>query len=495
MARSSGVLMHLSSLPSPHGIGTMGKSAVEFIDFLKEAGQSYWQMLPIHPTGFGDSPYQPSSTFAGNPYFIDLDTLVQHNLLTPQQVAGFSWGDQENRVDFEKILQNRQSVLRLAYQSAGMRGKIWAREFEKSHPWASDFALFTAIKQRYGGKPWTQWENGLKLRQPQAMAQARKELKDEIAFVLFLQHLFFSQWRQLKEHAAKQGVKLIGDIPIYVSMDSADVWSNPQMFALDQTLTPTAVAGCPPDYFSPTGQLWGNPLYNWDYMKKTNYSWWGDRLSALCTLFDVVRIDHFRGFASYYAIPYGDKTAEHGVWLPGPKQDLFDTLSSTLGTLPLIAEDLGLQSPDVTDLMEHCGYPGMKVLSFAFDSDAKNPYLPHNHSQNCVSYTGTHDNDTFIGWWDSASDYPKRHFTDYLGCGAIDSNTACQRAVALNMASVADLAIAPMQDFLQLGTSARMNTPSTIGGENWRWRVNTHQLNQQLAQQMMHLSRLYGRIE
>ena len=493
MIRSCGILMHMTSLPSPYGCGSMGKEAFRFIDFLASGGQKWWQMLPINPTGYGDSPYQPFSAFAGNPYFIDLDQLVLQGLLTQQECQQASCEGGLWECDYGALYQKRLPLLFLAYKRRSADWQSKRQVFLQQNTWAEDYALFTALKNKYDLKPWYLWPDDIKLRKPSAIQAAKQELAIQVDFAIFCQYLFFQQWQQLLEYAHQKGVCLIGDLPIYVAMDSADVWSQPFLFDLDKNLTPKTVAGCPPDYFSPTGQLWGNPIYNWSQMKNTEYAWWTQRMRHMINLFDLIRIDHFRGFASYYSIPYGEKTAEHGSWVIGPGKDLFETMTSKLGPLPIIAEDLGTMGEDVLQLMDSCGYPGMKVLQFAFDSGADNAYLPQNYVKNCVVYTGTHDNDTFVGWWHTASDYAKQHFCRYNGFrNILNANAACGQAIRLAMASVADLCIVPMQDYLKLDTSARMNMPSTAQG-NWKWRITKTQLNSRLAEHLQGLAGLYNR--
>ncbi len=493
MQRSSGVLMHITSLPAPYGIGTLGDPAKSFLDFLSYAGQKWWQVLPIHPVGYGASPYQPSCSFAGNTLLIDLDELRKDGLLTRDFLEDLPWGDDPSFMDFEAVCAAKDIALRAAF-AADPDAAAKAADFAKSHFWAMDFALYTALKAENDGAAWYQWEDDLKLRDAQAINQAKERLEDEINFVLYCQHLFFAQWESLKEYAGQLGIGLIGDAPIYVAYDSSDVWQDPASFQLDKDLTPVAVAGCPPDYFSPDGQLWGNPLYDWDALKQNGYKWWEQRLTHLFNLFDLVRIDHFRGFASYFSIPYGDTTAKNGVWKVGPGKDLFDTLEQKLGKLPLIAEDLGLLTDDVFELMDHCGYPGMKVLQFAFGSDAGNLYLPHNHIQNCITYTGTHDNDTLLGWWQSTDAKTRRYMCRYLRLKAPTWDMVCEALIETNMASVSNLCIAPLQDFLGLDNRSRMNTPGTVGFPNWCWRVNKDKLSDQLAKAMFSLCEIYGRI-
>lgn len=489
--RSSGILMHISSLPSPYGIGTFGKEAYRFVDFLSAAGQRFWQILPIGPTGYGDSPYQSFSTFAGNPYFIDLDLLHQQGLLEKEDYASLDWGSDPSRVDYGKLYEKRFSVLHTAFARQDSAHKEMVRAFaEQNTSWLCDYALYMALKFHFGGLPWTQWEDSIRARTPQAVKQFSDLLHNEIEFWQFVQYLFSSQWKTLKQYANKLKVSIIGDIPIYVAYDSADVWANPSLYVLDDDLVPTIVSGCPPDAFSATGQLWGNPIYRWDEMKKDGYAWWMQRLSAATTMYDVVRIDHFRGFDSYYAIPSADTTAEHGVWQQGPGLDFFKVLRKTLGKKNIIAEDLGFLTDSVRTLQKKTGYPGMKVLQFAFDSREESDYLPHNYEQNCVVYTGTHDNDTVCGWFKTAPRADVRFCKRYLNIRRNEPRGMSMIRAAWS--SVGDTAIAPMQDFLELGSAARMNTPSTVGG-NWQWRTLPQSLTPELASSMLSLTKLYGR--
>lgn len=494
MERSSGILCPVTSLPSPHGIGTLGRAARDWVDFLHRSGQRWWQVLPIGPTSYGDSPYQPFSAFAGNPYFIDLDTLAEEGLLRPEEAAAPDWGDDPQQVDYGRIYQHREGVLRAAYQRAKKQtDQSGFLAFCRKHiHWLGDYALFMALKGHFDGRPWQEWEEDIRLREPAALRRYRTLLKDDIAYHKYLQYLFFKQWAALKEYAAAQGVGIIGDIPLYVSMDSADVWSNPQLFWLDEERQPRFVAGCPPDYFSPTGQLWGNPLYDWERMKRSGYRWWIQRLGLQLQCCDLVRIDHFRGFSSFWAIPFGDETAQGGHWETGPGLPFFQALKKALGDdLPLIAEDLGYLTPDVHKLLEASGFPGMKVLQFAFDGGSDNAYLPHNHRANSVVYIGTHDNDTLAGWFEKAGEHTRRYAADYLGFSLEEGCSAPFLRAAL--ASVCDLCIFQVQDLLELGSEARMNTPSTTGG-NWCWRLTPGALGPELAESLCQKTAAYGRL-
>lgn len=490
--RSSGVLMPISSLPSPYGIGTMGKAARKFVDFLVKAGQKYWQILPICPTSYGDSPYQSFSSFAGNPYFIDLEYLCREKLLTKAECMSFDWGGNEHYVDYGILYESRFALLKLAFKR--FRKNIpddYASFCKEQAEWLSEYALFMAIKDANGGKAWSEWPKEQKHHIPEAIAKAKEEYADEIEFYRMLQYLFFKQWKQLKAYANEKGIEIIGDVPIYVSGDSADVWANPGQFYLDKNLNPIEVAGCPPDAFSEGGQLWGNPLFRWDVMKADDYRWWTRRIAAMAELYDIVRIDHFRGFDSYYAIPAKDDTAINGTWKKGPGMDLFHTLEKKLGRLPIIVEDLGFLTESVHKLLEDSGFPGMKVIQFAFDSREDSDYLPHNYIRHCVVYTGTHDNDTTMGWFKSAPKESVKFAKKYLNLTKEEGyNWGMMRAA---WSSVADLAIVPMQDLLGLGSEARMNTPSTLG-DNWKWRATADQITAGLANKVYKCMQMYARL-
>ncbi|MCI8755360.1 MAG: 4-alpha-glucanotransferase [Oscillospiraceae bacterium] len=490
--RASGILMHISSLPSPWGIGTFGKAAYDFVDFLHRTGQQYWQILPVGPTSYGDSPYQSFSTFAGNPYFIDLDFLREDGLLEPGEYKGLPWSRSNAYVDYGTLYQLRYPVLRKAALRGLKRDAEEVAAFrEENTAWVEDYALFMALKGANDGKSWQEWGKPLRHREPEALTECRKTYADEIDFWVYLQFLFFRQWKKLKEYAKKQGVSLVGDLPIYVALDSADVWASPSLFALDEDLVPKEVAGVPPDYFSADGQLWGNPLYDWEAHKKENYAWWISRVQAARELYDFIRIDHFRGFASYCAIPYGDKNARRGKWVPGPGMELFQALKKALGPLPIIAEDLGVLTEDVTDLLQESGYPGMKVLQFAFDSGWDNAYLPHNHVENSIVYTGTHDNDTVMHWWHHTLTKKQRKETaEYLRL--TNREGIHWGMVRAAWGSVAKLAVAPIQDILGLDGQARMNTPSTLGN-NWRFRITAEQLTPAVEKRLLQMTRMYGR--
>ncbi len=498
--RSSGILMPVFSLASEYGIGSFSKEAYEFIDFLVEAGQTYWQILPLGPTSYGDSPYQSFSTFAGNPYFIDIETLINDGLLTKKEADAMDFGDNEEYIDYEKLYNNRFKLLNKAFVRSGLSEKskgnmmIDKKAFDhftdENKDWLEDYALFMALKNANKGHAWNEWEEGVRLRKPAAIKKAKEQYKDEIEFYKFQQFLFYSQWEKLKAYANSKNIDIIGDIPIYVAFDSADTWASPELFQLDEENLPVAVAGCPPDAFSATGQLWGNPLYRWDYHKKTGFKWWIRRIAGCYKLYDVIRIDHFRGFDEYYSIPYGDPTAEFGKWEKGPGYDLFKTVKDELGKLRIIAEDLGFLTPSVIALVKKTGYPGMKVLQFAFDSREESDYLPHNYIKNSIVYTGTHDNETTRGWYNTIPRKDKAFAKKYTNIKS--SKNATWDFIRLAMESVSDTAIIPIQDYLDLGTEARINIPSTLGN-NWKWRMKKGVLTEKLAADICEMTKTYGR--
>ena len=497
MTRESGILLPISSLPGPYGIGCFSREAYRFVDFLRDAGQSYWQILPLGPTSYGDSPYQSFSTYAGNPYFISLETLIEQGELTKEECDRADLGADPRDVDYEKLYRGRYALLRAAFRrSRAPETPEFRRFLEENDWWLSDYALFMAVKDRFGGEPWTAWPEDIRLRRKDAMETFRRELEQEIAFQQYMQFQFFSQWRALLRYAHSRGVRIIGDAPIYVAMDSADVWANPELFQLDGDNLPIAVAGCPPDGFAPTGQLWGNPLYRWDYHRETGFRWWMNRLRYCFELFDVLRIDHFRGFDAYYAIPYGEPTAENGHWEKGPGYAFFETMRRTLGPRQVIAEDLGYVTDSVRKLVRDTGFPGMKVLEFAFDArdtGSANDYLPHNYPEDCVVYTGTHDNETVAGWLMSITPEERQMVRDYL-CDRYTPDRELFRPVtALAMASIARLCVIPLQDYLGCGNDCRINRPSTLGG-NWRWRVSGEALSDALQAEILSVTRRYGRL-
>ena len=490
--RESGILMHITSLPGPYGVGTMGKEAFAFVDFLKAAGQKNWQILPLTPTGYGDSPYQSCSTYAGNPYLIDLVQLMEEGLLKQEELEAIEWNRKEDKVDFGLLYNNREKVLRLAY--GRFQGSEAFDTFcEENSNWLSDFALFMALKAKFQGKPWYDWEEKLKFRVPDALWQVRHDLADEIRFYSFVQYLFQSQWEALRSYAHKAGVRIIGDVPIYVPYDSVDVWSNPELFQLDEALAPTSVAGCPPDAFSEDGQLWGNPLYRWDVMERNGFVWWKNRLAAAQKRYDVVRFDHFRGFEAYWSVPYGDTTARNGQWIKGPGEAFIHTVQTQLPELELIAEDLGFLTQEVLDLRDNSGLPGMKILEFAFDSREPSDYLPHTYPANSVCYTGTHDNMTMRQWFDTATPEAIAYATEYMTLS--EAEGLVWGVIRTAMASISNLCITPMQDLLDLGADARMNFPGTQTSANWTWRMLPGKADSALANKIRRLTVLYGRGE
>ena len=491
--RTSGVLMPISSIPSPYGIGTMGKQARKFVDFLVKGGQKYWQILPICPTSYGDSPYQSFSSFAGNPYFIDLEYLCKDKLLTKKECESFQWGSNPKYVDYGIMYESRYALLRKVYARFTKKEPQDFEKFcENEKQWLDDYALFMALKDANGGQAWSNWDKSLRLREKKAMEEATEKYSEEIRFYKMLQYLFYQQWNALKTYANEAGIEIIGDVPIYVAGDSADVWANPDQFYLDENLEPIEVAGCPPDAFSDDGQLWGNPLFRWDVMKKDGYTWWTRRIKAMSELYDIIRIDHFRGFDSFYAIPAKDDTAKNGQWKQGPGMELFCELEKKLGKLPIIVEDLGFLTPSVHKLLKDSGFPGMKVIQFAFDSREESDYLPHTYTNHCVVYTGTHDNDTVMGWMKTAPKASVKYAKEYLNLTKEEGyNWGMMRAA---WSSVADMAIVPMQDILGLGSEARINTPSTLGN-NWKWRATPEQIDAKVAKKLYHYMQMYGRVD
>lgn len=490
--RKSGILMHISSLPSDYGIGKMGKAAYDFVDFLSASGVKCWQILPLSPTSFGDSPYQSFSVYAGNPYFIDFDTLRQEGLLKKSDYQNVKWQDNPNAVNYSRIYENCFKILKQAY-------KVYRRDISKKYNsfveenkhWLDDYALFMALKFKNNGKPWYEWDKKLSQRNPQALKKAAGDLKKDIEFFKFIQFKFFGQWQNLKKYANDKGVEIIGDMPIYVSYDSVEAWALPELFLFDKHKKPIDVAGCPPDDFSATGQLWGNPLYNWEYHKNSNYDWWTQRLKFSSEIYDIVRIDHFRGFESYYTIPYGNETAEIGEWRKGPGAELFKTVQDKLGSLNIIAEDLGFITDDVREMLAAVGYPGMKVLQFAFGEGGKSEHLPHNFdNSNCIAYTGTHDNETLKGWVNSASSDTLKYAMSYFNVKK--KKELPKNIIKAAWGSVAKIAVAQMQDFLECDPSGRMNTPSTAEG-NWQFRAKESQFTEKLEKKILKLNKMYNR--
>jgi 4-alpha-glucanotransferase len=478
--RASGILLHVTSLPSPYGIGDLGPSAFAWVDRLARAGQSWWQALPLGPTGYGNSPYQPLSSFAGNILLISPDHLVQDGLLQASELEGASFP--AGAVDFPAVIRFKHGLLECAWShfQAGARVDLRPAFEQFCHDeahWLNDYGLFRALKARHDGAHYLEWPVALVRRDPAALDEARRELADLIDLARFGQFLVYTQGSRLREYAQSRGVRFIGDLPFFVSPDSSDVWSHPEFFQLDDQRRPRFGAGVPPDYFSPTGQLWGNPVYDWDALRRTDYRWWVDRLRALLAHVDLVRLDHFRGFAAAWHVPAGAATAQSGQWLPGPGADLFDATRDELGRLPLIAEDLGLITPDVHRLRDQFHLPGMRVLQFAFDGNPDNPFLPHNYGPDAVVYTGTHDNDTTRGWYESLPEGQRPVVWSYLECSPCEGREIAWELIRLAWSSVATLAMAPLQDLLNLGSEARTNRPGSAEG-NWRWRFTDDMLSE-----------------
>lgn len=491
--RESGVLLPIASLPTKYGIGGFSKEAYDFVDWLKKTGCHYWQILPLGPTGYGDSPYQSISTFAGNPYFIDLEELIKAGLLTKKECAEADYGDDPRFIDYGKIYNTRLKLLKKAYlKSNHKKDKAYVKFCEENAYWLDDYALFVTLKNDHNGACWAEWEEDIKTRKAAAVKAAVKKYADEIDFYKFNQYMFNTQWMKLKTYANDLGIKIIGDIPIYVAFDSADAWANQKLFEFDSDGNPTEVAGCPPDGFSADGQLWGNPIYNWTYHKRTGFKWWISRVSHCFDLYDVVRVDHFRGFDEFYAIPAGESTAKNGKWKKGPGMALFNAITDAIGEKPIIAEDLGFLTDGVKKLLSDSGFPGMKVLQFAFYPHDPSIYLMHNHIENSVVYTGTHDNDTTKSWFEHLNDEEKNFVAEYLGTGKIAPKDAAWTLIRAAFRSVSNLAIVPMQDFLNAGSEARLNAPSTFGS-NWRWRILAKECSPELADKIARMNWMYQR--
>ena len=500
--RASGVLLPIFSLPGKYGIGCLSDEAYHFVKYLKKAKQKYWQILPVGPTSYGDSPYQSFSTFAGTPYFISLESLIRDGLLTEEECDKVDMGDDEESIDYGKMYEGRYKLLRKAYRRAKAGSDKEFKKFtKKNEAWLHDYAMFMAIKDSYEGKSFLEWEEPLRTRDKEALDKFYKKNKSKVTFYEWLQYEFFTQWMKFKKFANKNGVKIIGDIPIYVACDSADTWANPELFQMDENYKPTRVAGCPPDAFAAKGQLWGNPLYRWDYHKKTGYKWWISRVQACLTMYDVIRIDHFRGFDQYYSIAGDAEDAVDGYWEDGPNVDLFKAIKKELGQIDIIAEDLGYMTDTVRKMVRETGFPNMKVLEFAFDArDAKdggddkpNDYLPFTYDHNCVVYTGTHDNETLKGWLSSITEEEVAMARDYVGLDKKASQDDIVKGmIRAAYASPADYCIIPMQDYLCLDNSARINTPSTTG-ENWKWRMKKEYLTKGLRKEMKKLVTTYWR--
>lgn len=491
--RSSGILLHPTSLPGPDGIGDLGPEAFRWIHFLQKTQSTLWQILPLGPTGYGDSPYQCFSAFAGNPLLVSPTLLLEEGLLNSHDLADRPAFSAEE-VDFGRVIPWKLGLLDRAYahyeqsKEKALSHALEAFRSAQSY-WLEDYALFISIKEAQGGGSWNEWPAALRQRQPQALQEFAAKNQLAIQRHVFRQFLFFRQWQTLKEYAAKANIRIIGDIPIFVAYDSADAWSHPELFYLDDDGLPTVVAGVPPDYFSPTGQLWGNPLYNWEKHQQSGFAWWIERFKATLELVDIIRLDHFRGFAGYWEVPFGNPTAEIGRWMPGPGADLFDALQKALGNLPIIAEDLGNITPDVVRMREQFDLPGMRILQFAFSNDSSDPFLPHHYIRNCVAYTGTHDNDTVVGYYQTAPEHEKDFMRRYFARSGADIAWDMIRAI---WSSVADMAIAPMQDFLRLGNQARMNFPGKPSG-NWGWRMSAGALTPALEKAIQELNTLYSR--
>jgi 4-alpha-glucanotransferase len=497
--------LHPTSLPGEFGIGDLGAEAHRFVDFLEAAGQSIWQVLPLGPTGYGDSPYQCFSAFAGNPLMVSPQSLVEEGLLSPEDLLD-SPPLSSSRVDFGAVIPFKHGLLERAYQRFGTASPELQNEFAEfcsaQARWLQDYALFRALKNEHGGAPWYDWEAGLVVRDPTALALASERLADRIGAEKFFQWLFFRQWLALKSYANRKGIRIFGDVPIFVAMDSTDVWTQPELFKLDDERRPTVVAGVPPDYFSATGQLWGNPIYDWQRMLDNSFQWWIDRMSSTFQLVDMVRVDHFRGFCACWEIPFGDDTAERGQWVPAPGRELLRTLTDAFDRLPIIAEDLGVITPDVVRLRDDFDLPGMRILQFGFGGDSHGYDLPHNYVRNCVVYTGTHDNDTVVGWFRSRAGKgstrnakqikrERKFCMQYLNSRARDIHWSFVRAV---LSSVADTGIVPLQDLLGLDSSARMNLPASTSG-NWRWRAEPGAFSDELASRLRCLTDLFGRLQ
>ncbi len=492
--RASGILLPVSSLPSRYGIGGFTQEAYDWVDFLEKSGQTLWQILPLGHTSYGDSPYQPFSVVAGNPYFVSLDELIGDGLLSREECDAAALGTNPSYVDYGKQFENRYTLLRKAYERDKERDQSGYEAFWKlEEDWLPDYALFMAVKNLHGSKPWWEWERPYRMFDPDTIARARQDLADEISFYAHIQYWFFTQWDRLKDYADQHGVRIVGDLPIYAARDSVDVWAAPQLFQLDEERVPTAVAGVPPDYFSADGQMWGNPLYDWDYQKKHGYSWWVHRVRNASRLYDVLRFDHFRGLDEYCSIPFGDENARRGKWVPGPGMDLMRTLLTQVPEVEWIAEDLGVVSEGVENLLRECGLPGMRVLEFAFDTDSSNTFLPHNYdTTNCVVYTGTHDNGTLFQFVTEADEGTRQFIKNYMNRFWDTDEQLCDNLIRLGELSIAKYCIIPMQDYLHLGKEARINFPSTQGG-NWEWRLTPDQITDNLADFIGNITKISGR--
>ena len=490
MIRASGIIMPVFSLPGKYGIGTFGREAYEFVDFLRSAGQKYWQVLPMGPTDCGNSPYSSLSVFAGNPLFIDLEELAGEGLLDADRLRMAGWGNGD--VDYDKVIFLKDLFLRQAFERGYEEARADVNDFSARNGWVWDFGLYMALKNYFGGRPWYEWDEDIRLRESSAVMRYASELKTEINYHIYVQYLFFKQWDKLKKYAEKNGITFIGDIPIYAAMDSADVWATPENFQLDKDGRPSAVAGVPPDYFSKDGQLWGNPLYDWNAMEKDGYGWWIRRIDSAGKLYDVIRIDHFRGLESYWSVPYGEKTAINGHWEEGPGLDFINRIKGWFPGIKIIAEDLGLLTDGVRELLKNSGFPGMKVLQFAFDKSENSDYLPHKYERNCVCYGGTHDNATIREWLEDGDPDEIALAREYFGIG--NDEDFCMAVIRGGMASVADTFITQMQDYLGLGAEARTNVPGTVG-DNWKWRMKAGAADGAIAKKILRMTKLYGRYD
>lgn len=491
MTRGAGILLSVTSLPSPYGIGTIGKEAFRFVDMLSDLRQKYWQVLPIGPTSFGDSPYQSFSAFAGNPYLIDLDSLIAEGLLKQEEVDGYNWGNKKDDVDYALIYESRFKVLKSAFERFDTEGRAFKNFCKENKDWLEDYSLYMAVKNEMNGSEWLSWDEGLRNREAETLEKYKELLKEQILFWMFLQYKFFEQWDALKSYANEQGIRIIGDIPLYVALDSADVWADREQFKLNEDGRPIEVAGCPPDAFSDDGQKWGNPLYDWEKMEEQGFGWWKKRMEANGRLFDIIRIDHFIGVAKYYSIPAEDETARNGRWNKGPGKKLTDMIEETLGKNRIIAEDLGVAVPAVKKLLAKTGWPGMKILLFAFDGNTANEHLPHNYDDgNLVVYAGTHDNETVVGYFRDKTEYELAYLYEYLNIKKKDDIP--DAVIRTAYASVADIVIMQMQDLLKLGNEARMNFPSTVGC-NWRWRTLKGSLSEERRTWLRTMTLLYRR--
>jgi len=491
MERNSGILMHISSLPGKYGIGDFGIEAYNFIDFLFNSNQKNWQILPLGITGYGDSPYQSFSSFAGNPYFIDIEEFIKSNFITKAEIKLYNLDSNNKTIDYHKLDENKYKILKMVYQRSFSEIENELKTFYKNEKeWLRPFAIFMSLKESYNGKSWLRWEEKYRKFNSIEVKEFEKKNQKELFFWIFTQFYFYKQWTKIKKYANNKGIKIIGDLPIYVAEDSADIWSNSEIFKLDEKLIPKKISGVPPDLFSQTGQLWGNPIYDWNKMKENNFSWWIKRIKHNFKLYDRLRIDHFRGFQAYWEVDYGSEDAVDGKWVKGPGIDFFKKVKEQLGELDIIAEDLGYLTEEVHNLIKETGYPGMKILQFAFDGSPDNNYLPHNYIKNSVVYTGTHDNNTTKSWFEKKNDDNKKYILDYI-------KSEREKEISWEMiitawSSTADLAVAPIQDFLALGSETRMNTPSTLG-DNWKWRIDEKKLNKKLSQKIAYITQLYGR--